>query len=617
MSGTLNSGSPSGGSQLPLPQIIDQALRHLQAGNVDCALDILANAPTEARNNAFACRAFSLIYSSANDYPNAIAWFDHTLALNRDNPEALAGKGTALQGDRRFSDAINCFDQALALRPVDPETWYNRGVALDALGDIDAALNSYDAALAQRPNYHWALTRRCDALAKLGRLEEALPLSNALISIAAECPDSWSRRGNILQELGRYGDALAAYNQALVFRPAFPAALINRATTLNELGRYAEALLDLDAALQLAPDQPEALIARANVLQSLGRKAEAEAAYKRVLAGQLLITHAALKREPEFRALFVIAPISGNTPIEDMISFSSYESSMLILLPDAEYDVNFLRSRADVVVNLVSDVDCSRQALAQVSDLVTRLNKPLVNDPAKVLITDRENVSRLLATTVNCRIPITRRYASEALLKLVQSQSLEVSFPLIIRVAGTHGGDEMERLSDFQDLDTFVRARPASEFYVSEFVDYRSADGYFRKYRFIFVGDEILPYHLAIGDQWKVHHASTDMANHVWMHEEEERFLLHPEMTFGPDALQALRAIRSKLDLDYFGIDCALDKEGRVVVFEVNSSMLVHLRNDLFPYKNGPVRRIKAAFASMLKAKAASSTDKVSVAAPG
>jgi hypothetical protein len=48
-----------------------------------------------------------------------------------------------------------------------------------------------------------------------------------------------------------------------------------------------------------------------------------------------------------------------------------------------------------------------------------------------------------------------------------------------------------------------------------------------------------------------------------------------------------------------------LDGDGKVVIFEVNASMLVHSRNDRFPYKNGPVARIKAAFAAMLKDKAA------------
>ena len=162
----------------------------------------------------------------------------------------------------------------------------------------------------------------------------------------------------------------------------------------------------------------------------------------------------------------------------------------------------------------------------------------------------------------------------------------------------------MELMNDAQELQTFVSCREAPEYYLSEFIDYRSDDGFFRKYRFIFVGDDILPYHLAIDDTWKVHHASTDMGAHSWMQEEEKIFLERPETVVSSTAWQALRAIRAKFDLDYFGIDCALDRDGKIVVFEVNASMLVHLRNDRFPYKNAPVRRIKAAFASMLREKA-------------
>ena len=36
---------------------------------------------------------------------------------------------------------------------------------------------------------------------------------------------------------------------------------------------------------------------------------------------------------------------------------------------------------------------------------------------------------------------------------------------------------------------------------------------------------QILPYHLAIHNDWKVHHFRTDMADHSWMRQEEERFL--------------------------------------------------------------------------------------------
>ncbi|HEX7563485.1 MAG TPA: hypothetical protein VF396_09565, partial [Bradyrhizobium sp.] len=64
---------------------------------------------------------------------------------------------------------------------------------------------------------------------------------------------------------------------------------------------------------------------------------------------------------------------------------------------------------------------------------------------------------------------------------------------------------------------------------------------------------------------------------------------------------EALRAIQQRVGLEYFGIDCGLDRFGNLVVFEVNASMLVHERNEDFPYKAPFVLRIRLAFDAMLK----------------
>ena len=587
--------------------LINQALSFLQSGNLDGARLALARAPASARDDAFACKAFTLIYLSADDYDQAITWCDNALRLNGKNAEALAGKGAALQGAGRLAEAVASFDRALALTAADPETWYNRGVALDALGDIEAALQSYDTALTHRPAYPRALARRSAALAKLGRFEDALATANTLIAVATEDrANAWCLRGNMLQELGRYSDAIAAYNQTLGIEPNYIAALINRATANAEIGKPDDALRDLDSVLKIASDPVDALISRANVLQNLGRNAEALEDYKRAFAVRPLITHAAVTKEPEFRALFIFAPISGNTPIHDMIGFSNFESHLLMLLPGVVYDADFLRSKTDVVVNLVSDVDRSTEALADATRLAQQLAKPVVNSPAKILSTERDRVSQLLDGTTGCVVPRTSRYGRDELLARLRAGTFNMPFPLIARIAGTHGGDDMERLDEQTELEAFVRSHDATEYYLSEFIDYRSADGYFRKYRFIFVGEKILPYHLAIHDQWKVHHASTDMANHLWMQGEEKVFLEWPQVAFPPATFEALHAIRAKFDLDYFGIDCALKQDQKVVVFEVNASMLVHLRNEQFPYKTPAVRRIKAAFADMLRDKAMS-----------
>jgi hypothetical protein len=110
-----------------------------------------------------------------------------------------------------------------------------------------------------------------------------------------------------------------------------------------------------------------------------------------------------------------------------------------------------------------------------------------------------------------------------------------------------------------------------------------------------------LPYHLAIGTDWKLHHDSTDMADHPWMQREEEAFLNDPAVVFRPAHFEALHAIRRTIGLEYSGIDCGLDRAGQLVVFEVNASMLVHRHNEAYPYKAPAVLRIKLAFDAMLR----------------
>ena len=94
------------------------------------------------------------------------------------------------------------------------------------------------------------------------------------------------------------------------------------------------------------------------------------------------------------------------------------------------------------------------------------------------------------------------------------------------------------------------------------------------------------------------------MADRAWMQKEEAAFLANPAAVFGAQHYATLNAIRERIGLDYFGIDCGLDRAGNLVVFEVNASMLVHDQNQTFPYKDPYVRAIKDAFDGMLRERA-------------
>ena len=57
---------------------------------------------------------------------------------------------------------------------------------------------------------------------------------------------------------------------------------------------------------------------------------------------------------------------------------------------------------------------------------------------------------------------------------------------------------------------------------------------------------------------------------------EEERYLQDMGSVFDAAHQDALREMAKATGLDYGGIDCGLNRDGRIVVFEANASMLVH-----------------------------------------
>jgi glutathione synthase/RimK-type ligase-like ATP-grasp enzyme len=88
-----------------------------------------------------------------------------------------------------------------------------------------------------------------------------------------------------------------------------------------------------------------------------------------------------------------------------------------------------------------------------------------------------------------------------------------------------------------------------------------------------------------------------------WKREEERRFLEDPRGVLGPEAYGAVEAIGRRLDLDYAGLDFTLLADGRILVFEANATMLVHLDDAVedFPYKHAVVPAIYRAFEAMLE----------------
>jgi tetratricopeptide (TPR) repeat protein len=476
-----------------------------------------------------------------------------------------------------------------------------------------------------------------------GNLELAAASYKAALRLAPQLTSCWCNLGNVNQKTGKPQEAIAFYLQALKLNPghwpsrtnlvealmATKQYIIARALLLElveerpqdgqlrhqlgkayfELNEVNTAIECFEQAVALNPNDADSIYWIGGIKQRLGDAEAAQAAYAEAARIQPLIRRPAAKSPADFRVLALYAPFAGNTPTEYLFKQPAYDTATLALFASREYDVEPLRQDVEVVVNLISDADQAETLLPLAADLADRLGKPTVNHPGKIQRTTRDAVADLLAGIPGSRIPQALRHKAGADCSVAALQAtLGFSYPVLARPVGTHGGDDFEKIEAPAELAAFLAQHPDIDHYVIEYIDYRSADGLFRKYRFIFVDDEILPYHLAISGDWKVHHVNTDMANQKWMQAEELAFLNDPAAVFNSGHYQVLRAIRQRIGLEYFGIDCGLDRSGNLVVFEVNASMLVHERNDDFPYKAPFVLRIKLAFDAMLQKFATSGT---------
>jgi tetratricopeptide (TPR) repeat protein len=474
------------------------------------------------------------------------------------------------------------------------------GNAAMTRGDLDTAAKSYSDALRLAPDMTAGWCNLGTIYLKQNRGQDAISLYMHALSID---PGHWAARTNLAQ-------ALIATRQHVLARVLMTELVEERpkdGKLRNQLGKF---LVDTDeleaarecfeAAIAINPDDADSLYCLGNVLQKLDDHHGAVAAYLQAAQLQPLIRRPAERQPAAFRVLALFAPFAGNTPTEYLLAGPSYEANTLAVVDGRSYDIDMLRRGADVVFNLVCDADQAHEALPLITDLVDRLRLPTINLPHKIRATSREVTAQRLQGIPGCLIPKVLRLPADVSSIIALEAAATFAMPVLVRPAGTHGGDDFDKFENLSEAASFIGQHPGAEHYLIEYLDYRSPDGYFRKYRFIFVGDEILPYHLAVGSHWKLHHDSTDMADHEWMQREEQEFLQDPASVFTPDHTRALHAIRAAIDLEYAGIDCGLDREGNLVVFEVNASMLIHQQNEKFPYKAPHVARIRDAFEAFL-----------------
>lgn len=364
------------------------------------------------------------------------------------------------------------------------------------------------------------------------------------------------------------------------------------------------------ALLARALDDPEDAPAHldfSTVLHLTGQREHALAVQAEAIRLQPLYSLPARQAEPGLRLLVLMGPgdLMANTPVEFLVEDSDIALHLLYLWPQADWPLTL--PAHDVMMVAVGESDANQPLLQRLAAYVAGWPRPVVNRPERIAKLSRDGVGTLLQGAPGIEIPVTARVSRADLLALgnggLDSLLPDGGFPIIVRPLGSHAGADLERLEQAADIPAYLERNMAGGFYLSRFVDYRSEDGQFRKYRVVLIEGRPYLCHFAVSDHWIIHYANAGMGESAEKRAEEARRMENFDSEFALRHAAALQAIHERVGLSYVGVDCAETRSGELLVFEVDNAMIVHALDpeEVFPYKKPAMRKVFAGFRALLE----------------
>ena len=260
--------------------------------------------------------------------------------------------------------------------------------------------------------------------------------------------------------------------------------------------------------------------------------------------------------------------------------------------------------KPNIVYNSIGDPDRCSRSLERAQQASKSNPFPFINHPDLIVNVRADRLYELTkdiegVTSPKC-LRVTPYSLNELENALIQNG---LSVPFIVKEVGTD--PEVQNSFLLEDADEFYKlerfAFDGRAYYVTQFYDYRSKDDLYRKYRFFVMGNKILPGHLIVSREWYIvddeHAHKTLNASLNTIEKEEKTFL----KTYQKKRLPALLAIKEKVGLDFFAIDCSIDEKGEILLFNIDceAHYFERVKNEGY-YNEKQIQRYNEAVESML-----------------
>jgi glutathione synthase/RimK-type ligase-like ATP-grasp enzyme len=299
--------------------------------------------------------------------------------------------------------------------------------------------------------------------------------------------------------------------------------------------------------------------------------------------------------QPLLRLLVLMGPgaMQDNTPIEFVLHGNRVQTEILYLLPGEP--MPRVLPLHDITFIAIGESTRNAVLLEQIDAALPIWPTPILNHPHAIAHCARDTCYQRLSHISGVRMPLTRR--------VQRGEVLAMDFPFTLRPVDTQGGEGLERIEQANQLQDYFARFPAESFYAAEFIDYQSEDGCYRKLRIVLIDGAPFICHLAISKHWMVHYLSAGMQDSAEKRLEEQCAMENFETDFALRFKAELAAIAQALQLDYVTLDCAIARDGQLLVFEADSRGLIHAADPvhLYPYKPFVMQKAFDAFANMLR----------------
>ena len=225
----------------------------------------------------------------------------------------------------------------------------------------------------------------------------------------------------------------------------------------------------------------------------------------------------------------------------------------------------------DVLVNLITEPLVCRRALDRLETIVRMNGLPILNSVEAIRRSGRTALPGVICESkaANVRVPLTTRFSGglEQLERHIEAHTHR--WPVLLRPVGTHSSIGLTRVDNPSQLRAL--AAVPKDLLVTDFVDFRSGDGLYRKYRMIWVDGTMFRRHVIAAVNWNVTGKSrADMA------ERPETIMAEKEFLASGGALDdRVAGLFRIVGLDFGVIDFAVSDAGEIIVFELNGTFQI------------------------------------------